>query len=330
MTETRLGAQVVLRRNFGDQPFVSTMLDADKVACTQRISKALDALQSRWTFYPVRELSKGDLAPLAARNMLTEQVWKTPEAGLFVREDQLALVLSNVEDHVQVRVAVQGDAQEEAIREAKSIMAHIGEEWPFAQDEQLGWLTARPVLAGSGTQIVTHLHLPMLSMMQQIRGITRTLGDKQLFELSNAPGQDDKNPGALYALSSMFNAYGGTAKLAEAAENQTQEIEKREENLRSKILGRAIRSTYVDQVWRAYGTLKYARRLTEQEFLGLWSKLRLGVLAGLIPVPIETVNNLLEKASRTALHELMDGTRDEHALHFIRADVVRAELDGGQ
>ncbi len=329
MPDTLLGAQVVLRRNFQDQSFVGTMLEADKTACSQRVAKSLDELPSVWTQYPMRDITRQDIAGLQQRAPLPEELWANKSASMFLREDDQAMVLVNLEDHVQVRVQADPEDTQEAIRQAKEVARHLENQWPFARDENLGWLTARPVLAGSGLQIVMHLHLPMLSMMQQVKGLTEAIGKEQLFELKAAPGQEEKNPAALYTLSSMFSAYGSTRELAQAAERKAQELDRKESNLRDKILVRSSRSTYVDQVWRAFGILKYARRLTENEFLALWSKLRLGVVSGLIPMPLEQVNLLREKASNPALRELQEGGGDDHGIHFIRADVVRAELNGG-
>lgn len=329
MPDTLLSTQVVLRRNFQDQPFVSTMLDADKAACAQRVHKALDSLESTWTLYHMRDLGKQDFSILQAEVGLSDDLWSSKAASLFIREDKQATVITNAEDHVQVQVRAESSAPTDAIAQAKVIAGQIGEEWPYAKDENLGWLTARPILAGSGLQIAADMHLPMLSMMQQLKGITQAMLKEQLFQLDTMPGQGDKNPGALYTLRSMFNAYGSTGELAQAAAKQAQDLARKEENLRDKILVRSIRSTYVDQVWRAYGVLKYARRLTEQEFLGLWSKLRLGTLSGLIDLPLETIDALREKASTAGLLGLYEDARDEHALHFFRADVVRAELNGG-
>lgn len=329
MYDTLLGAQAVLRRNFEDQPFVGTMLDADKAACAQRVQKALHELPSEWTLYSARDMDTDAFSALQARVGLEDDVLTNHSVALFVRQDEGAVVLANVEDHVQVRVQAQEGNLGDAAMEAKNLMRHIGEDAPFAKDVNLGWLTARPLLAGTGLQMTYRMHLPMLNMMQQIKGITQGLTKEQLFELNTSPGQTEKNPAALYHLSSMFSAYGDAEKLVQAAMNKMQELDRKEANLRDKILVRSARSTYVDQVWRAYGVLKYARRLTEQEFLSLWSKLRLGVLSGLVPVPLETVDGLRNKLSRTALQGMLESAKDDHALHFLRADIVRAELNGG-
>ena len=103
----------------------------------------------------------------------------------------------------------------------------------------------------------------------------------------------------------------------------------KEDNLRRKVLNNTSRSTYVDQVFRAYGILRYARRLTEAEFMAYWSKLRLGAMAGLLPADKAAIDSLLAQTSKNQLMQQIDSSMDEHTIHFIRADVVRAALNGG-
>lgn len=326
MPETLLRAYVRLRRNFEGFPFDATMLAADKRLCAERVGEALAGKE--YSHYRLAELDEAMLWELTGSGLVDSGMFQHEEAAIYVSADRQSSVVCNVEDHVQIRVEASGGDITAAVAKAKELSRLIHSHYPFVKDQRIGWLTARPQEAGTGLQVCQLLHLPMLHMMQQIKAITASYYKEQRFSLKPLSAQDPKNPSALYWLCNLFTAYDGTGTLCQAAQEQADTLTQREQTLRSRILKRSIRSTYLDQVYRAYGILKYARRLNDNEFMGYWSKLRLGVTAGLIPLSLEKVDGLLQQTSLSQLKAADPEHSDDHAIHFLRADKVRAELEG--
>lgn len=326
MPDTLMRSHVLFRRNFAGYPFVSTMLAADKRSCAGRVEEALEG--RGFTRLQLSDLNEDQLLALKERDLIDEDDLRQEEAAVFVSADYRLSVLCNVEDHVCIRAEATEEDVGGAIARAKDLVRLIHSHYPFASDERIGWLTARPLQAGTGLQVRHLLHLPMLSMMQQMRGIQAGFYKEHRFSLVPFDRKDPKNPSSLYWLSNLFTAYGSTDKLAAVVQAEADKLTAREQTLRGRILRRSIRSTYLDQVYRAYGILRYARRLQEGEFLAYWSRLRLGVTAGLIPLSLEKIDGLLEKTALSQLRGQENGPRDEHAIHFLRADKVRAELEG--
>lgn len=329
MAETVLSCYVDLRRNFAKLPFEPTMLDAQKHESVSLVTQALDEAEELWIFHQPGELSEQARHALSDRQLVLAGPQEGQGLSIFVREDERAFVYMNAEDHVLVRMLCDGNDTDGAIRAAKEIAFTISEQAAFSKDDRIGWLTARPLYAGTGLQVSYVLHLPMLSMMQQIRPITASLDAEHLFSLRPMGGSDEKNAAAMYVLSNLFGAYDSSEKLSKAVQSLAEKLSAKEEKLRERILKRALRSTYVDQIYRAYGILKYARRLTELEFLGFWSKLRLGAAVELLPLSVEQADELFQATRRPRLLEQMDTPGDEHAIHFVRADTVRAALSNG-
>lgn len=329
MPDTVLYGFVDLRRNFAHLPFEPTMLDAQKGESLSIVTKALDQREETWVLHDLRRVGPQQLQGMKEKEGLDDGLLRKPDAPLFIRQDEQALVSLNLEDHVQVRALSHSLQAEDALAQAKEIARAIEGGAAFAKDERIGWLTARPLHACTGLQLSYVLHLPMLSMMQQIKPLMASLDAQHLFSLKPY-GQADKNPGAVYVLRNLFSAYDASEKLMRAVRKMTEEISAKEIRLRQRILQQPARSVYADQVYRAYGILKYARRLTETEFLGYWSKLRLGAAVGYLPLSVEEADQLMRSTQRSSLAAIMGQGGDEHAIHFTRADVVRAALNGGQ
>lgn len=328
MNDTMMRSYVDLRRNFSGFSFESSMLDSDRHKILERVISALDEQEETWVLYNSRDLdTKGRLA--LEDIDLVERAWlKNKNVSLLIRSDYLALVCLHEQDHILIRTAADLADALPAIRAAKVIAKTLSEVYPFAKDERIGWLTAKPQYAGTGAQVGYMLHLPMLVMMQQMKSLEQTVNASHRFVLT-ADDLEDKNPASVYRFKSLFSAYNSSEALSKAVKVKVDELCAKEENLRKKVLKYATRSIYMDQIFRAWGILLHARRLTQTEFLTYWSKVRLGACAGLLPVDVQVVDSLLNLTAKSRLIQQMDGVIDEHLIHFNRADAVRAALHGG-
>ena len=328
MNDNVMRCHVDLRRNFAAYPFESTMLESDRHELTNRVISAMDEQEETWILYTAGELDAKAKTMLEDFDLVESDWMQNKAISLLIRNDHSALVCLHEQDHVLIRVAADPRDSLPAIRMAKGIAKALSEASAFARDERIGWLTAKPQHAGTGVQISFMLHLPMLVMMQHIKAVEQKTNATRGFFL-RACGPEEKNPGSLYCLSNLFTAYSSSELLSNSVKQAAEEICAKEENLRRKVLKYASRSIYLDQIYRAWGTLLYARRLTRAEFLACWSKARLGACAGLLPTDIQSIDSLLDLTSKSKLIEQTDGIFDEHAIHFNRADAVRAALHGG-
>lgn len=328
MNDNIMRSFVDVRRNFVSYPFESTMLESDRNDLVERVISILDKQEETWILYSIRDLDAKTRIILEEIELVDRTWLQNQSISLLIRNDQSALVCLHEQDHVLIRVTADSSNTLAAVRKAKAVARIISEASPFAKDDRIGWLTAKPQYAGTGVQISYVLHLPMLLMMQQIKGLEqRTIASRRFSIIAEI--SEDKNPAALYRLTNLFTAYNSSELLSTAISQVVDDICSKEENLRRKVLKYAGRSIYIDQIYRAWGILLYARRLTQIELFTYWSKVRLGVCAGLLPVDIKTVDSLLVLTSKSKLIQQTAGVLDEHAIHFNRADTVRAALHGG-
>ena len=56
-----------------------------------------------------------------------------------------------------------------------------------------------------------------------------------------------------------------------------------------------------DKAMRAYGTLQYAKRISQEEFMQLWSDAKMGAAQGMIPLNAEQLLELLINAQPAML-----------------------------
>lgn len=200
-------------------------------------------------------------------------------------------------------------------------------EFPFARDERFGYLSFSPVLAGSGLYLSLTLHLPMLGFLKQIKGLADPLKQRFNCQLKPLSQEGGRNPGNLFVLSNVSSFGLSDEDIAGQLEDAAKQVAEKESVLLEKAFHTGRVTPLVDQAWRAYGTLRYARRLTGIDFLSLWSRMRMGARAGILPVSVDTTNQMLAFASDSRY--LTDGA-DQKTCPFRRADEVRQALSGGE
>ena len=86
----------------------------------------------------------------------------------------------------------------------------------------------------------------------------------------------------------------------------------------------------VDRVWRAYGTLKYARSISSQEALALLSDVRMGYELGIINEVSEcNFNELMVVTRPNYLQKMSDRSElSANERKKLRAQIIREKLSG--
>lgn len=247
-------------------------------------------------------------------------------AYFFAEEENLSAAI-NMDEHLLIQS--QGKLEDvptllDLIRGAEAAVRD--EKHPFAFDGQLGFLSYRPALAGSGLRMNLVMHLPLLSFLKQIRGFTESLRGQgiRLSPLNDGVG---RNPSKLFLLGNLDAPLHGEEETIRKVRDAADLLQQKEGGLQQKALfGNGQSSTFLDQVWRSYGILRYARRLSPSDFLNHWSNLRLGALHQVLPITLEATDSLLDFANDSAFKK--EGA-DAKTFLFRRADSVRRALSGG-
>ena len=82
-----------------------------------------------------------------------------------------------------------------------------------------------------------------------------------------------------------------------------------------------------DAIFRAYGTLKWARLLSTKELMENLSLVRLGSVAGKINVPIEKINELMISMQPASINARAGQKLPEQERDSVRATEVRNKLN---
>ncbi|MDO5021909.1 MAG: hypothetical protein Q4E07_01050 [Eubacteriales bacterium] len=314
MNKLILSNRASLSRNFADLPFPNKMSLEQRETNLARVSQAL--YSGREIF---RKITKDDgecLNDFGLDNSLLDKALENSEVVVFENSDCDTYVVAGDLDGVKI-VRYFDDFNDEVIQELYGISKFIFKDFPAAFDEEFGFLTAKPLKSGSGVEVSTLVHLPVSYSLRQIPSTVKTLKEEHSCDMS--PLEDNKNESCLYILScSSDKADGIPQNLKDAITVVTNQ----EKMLAKRVLNNP-RSSLYDQAFRAYGILKYARRITKAEFLSLWSQLRMGAENEILPIDVKTVDTLIEPYNK----EYTKFPVNAGNINFLRADEIRRRLE---
>jgi len=338
-----MSSRVRLARNISGFPFTpqASRIDRTQIleACKARILSMSTSPPSRFMWVDLHKVQREDRDLLVERQLMSRQHARgklsTGQGGLdeprgvaVLVPDERVSIMINEEDHIRLQTIKSGLALGECLSEANEFDDLIEKGMDYAFHPRFGYLTACPTNVGTGLRLSVMLHLPGLKMTNELEKVRRAAHDMGL-AVRGFYGEGSESPGEFYQISNQTT-------LGKSDEMILLEMER---EIIPRVVGyeRAARKNLIsnrreqleDQVWRALGTLRYARMMKTEESMQLLSLVRLGVITGLVSeIGLEQVHSLLLAVQPTHLQRTIGRVLTQQQRRFERADLVRHLLSG--
>lgn len=276
------------------------------------------------------------LMPMVERQILYERHLVSRElAGIDpqhpVRSGAAALlgetvaVLVNEEDHLRLQALCSGFDVESAFSAVQRLDDELGARLPYAFHREFGFLTACPTNAGTGLRASVLIHLPGLVLTKEIGKVLAGLQQMGL-TYRGLYGEGSEVVGNFFQLSNQTTLGRSEEELQDLLGRVVRHVIEREAEAR-RVLVRDAGYIIEDKLWRAYGTLRYARSLTFEEAMNYLSGVRLAVGLKLVTgLSVYTLNRLLIFAQSAHLSYLEGRALSETETNLARARYVRQVL----
>ena len=202
----------------------------------------------------------------------------------------------------------------------------IGARVPFSYHPEFGFLTACPTNVGTGMRASVLIHLPGLVLTKEIG---RVLAGLQQMGLTyrGLYGEGSEVVGNFFQISNQTTLGRSEEDLLDQLIRVVGHVIEREEEAR-RVLLRDAGYIIEDKLWRAYGTLRYARSLTFDEAMNYLSGVRLAVGLKLIRgLSVYTLNKLLIFSQAAHLSAAEGRSLTESETNLARARYVRRALE---
>jgi len=280
-----ISSRVRLARNLEDYMFSPLLKESDAVKLVDEVKKMTPALanQDKRKYYScnIRSLSDIDKAAMVERHIVSPLlVDKEQTTGLILSDDETVSIMINEEDHVRIQAIVGGMNLEEAYEIANRIDDIAYDSLKFAYDEKYGYMTSCPTNSGTGMRASCMMFLPALSSARMIQKLIEEVG-RYGVTIRGIYGEGTKSLGSIYLISNQKTLGNSEREIIQNLNRIVDQVMKQERKRREYML--SLNSDEIeDQVYRAYGILKYARQISSDYAMTLLSQLKFGADCGLI------------------------------------------------
>ncbi len=294
-----ISTRIRLARNLEGYAFAGRARDGERLRILSQVEQAMSGMGPRQRGL----LLRGDEMPAVDRLLLHERHLVSKElagldpqrpvrSGAAVYLTRGTSVMVNEEDHLRLQTIESGLRIPEAFDAVSALDSELGERVPYAFHHEFGFLTACPTNAGTGLRASVLIHLPGLVLTKEIGKVLAGLQQVGL-TYRGLYGEGSEVVGNFFQISNQTTLGRTEGELLEYLTRVVKHVIEREEDAR-KVLLRDAGYIIEDKLWRAYGTLRYARSLTFEEVMSYLSSVRLAVGLKLITdLSVYTLNKLL-------------------------------------
>ncbi len=321
-----LSTRIRLARNYGNLPFPAKMNEAQAKEVIKTATHCMlgASLAAGETFRLISgEELKATGGTLLEKHLISPNLLQVNHpCGVIVSKDETFSVMLNEEDHIRIQVIEPGYDLKKAYRQAEHLDSLLEEDVGYAFHEQYGYLTGCPTNIGTGLRASVMMHLPATVMANRISELIEAVS-KFGITVRGMYGEGSEALGNLFQFSNQVTLGLTEEETIDKLEHVVHQIIRQEISFRQQLQSDAL----TDKISRSYGVLKYAHLISYQEFMNLWSNVRLGISLGVLPQHCDKeLDQLLWRCGPYTLASGTTAPMDAQARDKARAEILRQTL----
>lgn len=322
-----LSSTIRLSRNFKNLPFPNKLnymkgRESSKIVYMMLKEELKD---DEITLYEVWANREEINKEYMEKGLISKELLKNSDKAAFIiNENQTISIMINEEDHINIQCTTAGLNLQDAFSNATVIDDKIEKKFDYAFNENLGYLTASPSHLGTGMKASVRIHLPALTMSEEINNVLKRLTQIGMV-IKGVYLDGTKSYGSIYEIYNKVSLGISEEEIINNLKETVLNIISEEKKFREILLSKC-KYELEDRVYRAYGTLKSAILLDSKETIELLSSVRLGAELSLIDIDKSKLNELLVITRDTLLQNYLDRPIEPKEIKYERAKIVKEIL----
>lgn len=276
-----ISTRVRLARNLEEYPFPTKFTNEQAEEVLNRIKEITPSLGYGLKFINLKDIDNITKVSLVEKHVISPEFAanKKKTGAILINEEENICIMINEEDHIRLQVFSSGLELENLKNLAVEIEEKLDSMLTFAVHEKYGYLTACPTNVGTAMRASVMVHLPALTMTGNIHKILNAVNSFGM-TIRGIYGEGTQSQGDIYQISNN-QTLGLTEKdIIKNLNTITEKVIEQERIARKYLAKNSI--DLEDRVYRAYGTLAYATKLSSEECQKLLSYAKLGTDLGII------------------------------------------------
>lgn len=319
-----ISTRVRFARNIEDIKFTP-------VASQEELEKVIEIFEKREVLPKLKLYRLLDMDDITKKSLVEKHIispdmlkGKEKEKAILLSEDETISIMINEEDHLRIQVISAGFDLEETLKIAQQVDEKIANMVTYAYDENYGYLTSCPTNVGTGMRASVMVHLPGLTMTNHI-GKVLDVVNKIGMNIRGIYGEGSKALGNIYQISNQIALGVSEEEIMNQLKTICQKVMEQERYARKYLLNQGL--DLEDKLYRSYGMLISARKLSTTECMELLSDVKLGVDLGLIKeMDGKKVNELQLLTKPASLQKYFGKVLTEEERDRKRTELIRESI----
>lgn len=276
-----ISSRIRLARNIKEFPFKIKMTKEDKNKLLEKVKFITPSIGYGLKFLYLKDMDDITKMSLVEKHILSPEMAleKEQDGAILINDEENICIMLNEEDHIRLQVFASGLDLQNTLNLAVEIDEKLDELLGFSVSEKYGFLTACPTNVGTGLRASVMVHLPALKMTGNLNKLLHIVNSFGM-TIRGAYGEESKAKSDIYQISNNQTLGITEKEIVTNLENITKKVME-QERLARKYLAKNS-DDLEDKVYRSYGILTNARKLTSEECDNLLSDIKLGTDLGII------------------------------------------------
>lgn len=322
-----VSSRIRFARNLSNFPFIIKLDKNIKQKIEETIKDVTPSIGYGLKFIRLKDMDEITKMALVEKRLVSPNFVLNKEniGAILINDDENISVMINEEDHLRIQVMSSGLDLENLMNLSIELDEKIGSVLPYAYNEKYGFLTACPTNVGTALRVSVMVHLPGLARTGNIRKILEVINNFGM-NIRGIYGEGSKSGGDMYQVSNKQTLGISEAEIVKNLKLITEKIIE-QERLARKILAKD-NMELEDKVYRAYGTLVNARKISSEEARDLLSEVKLGTDLGIIKELNDLKVKKLELYTKPAnLQKYLGNQIDSYERDIRRAEVIKQIIE---
>jgi protein arginine kinase len=328
-----LSSRIRIARNIKEKPFPHKLNEAESKNLIKQVEEALYTsahIKDNYQTVKLWEHDENECINYFEKHLVSPKLINNKNKAAFILGDnETVSIMLNEEDHIRLQCITGGFNLKDTFDTANKLDNFIEESIDYAFDEKLGYITACPTNIGTGLRASVMIHLPALTMNNEMDGILKVLTQVGM-TIRGIYGEGSKALGNMYQLSNQITLGMAEEDILNNLEAVVNQIINQENITREKLL-KTYKYELEDKIYRSLGILESAILINSNECMDLLSNVRMGVEMSIIKdVSKRSLNSLLLETQPSAMQKRYNKILTEKERELNRAALVREILKQGK
>lgn len=276
-----MSSRIRLARNINGIPFKTKMQQENQNELLEKIKYVTPSIGYGLKFFMLKDIDDLTKLSLVEKHLISPDIVldEQYETAILINEEENICIMINEEDHIRMQVFSSGLDLQNTLNLAVEIDKKLDELLHYSCNKNYGYLTACPTNVGTGLRASVMVHLPALKMtgnISKVLHIVNSLG----MTIRGIYGEESYSKGDVYQISNNQTLGITENEIISNLENITKKVIEQERLARKYLSKNSIELE--DKVYRSYGILTNAVKLSSDECVSLLSEVKLGTDLGII------------------------------------------------